>query len=130
MKKNSINVLSVLFFAFWGGILRYLCSVYFSFNGTIMVNLIGCFLLSFLTYFFITSKNFAEWLTIGLGTGFVGSFTTFSSFNLDILKLTLLHNSEYLFFYFTSNIFGGLILAFLGSLMGSCLGSKLIRGEE
>ncbi|KRM97089.1 hypothetical protein FC19_GL000197 [Liquorilactobacillus aquaticus DSM 21051] len=98
--------------------------MWFGFNGTIMVNLIGCFLLALLTYFFITFKNFAEWLTLGLGTGLIGSFTTFSSFNLDIFKLTSLNNSEYLFFYVAINIFGGLVLTFLGSFIGIYLGNK------
>ncbi|WP_057745041.1 fluoride efflux transporter FluC [Liquorilactobacillus capillatus] len=125
MKRKWINALSVLFFGFWGGVLRYLFSRLFNFNGTIMVNLIGCFLLAFLTYFFISFKNFAEWLTVGLSTGLVGSFTTFSSFNLDIFKLLLLNKNGYLIFYVSSSILGGLALAFLGSFLGTLIGHRM-----
>ncbi|KRL37254.1 fluoride efflux transporter FluC [Liquorilactobacillus uvarum] len=130
MRERWINALSVLFFGFWGGILRYQFGIWFNFNGTIMVNLIGCFILTFLTYLFLSFKNPSEWLTIGLGTGLVGSFTTFSSFNLDTLKLILLDKSEYLFFYLIISIFGGLILSFLGFFVGTYLGNKLTQGEK
>ncbi|MCP0887979.1 CrcB family protein [Ligilactobacillus sp. WILCCON 0076] len=129
MRERWINALSVLFFGFLGGMLRYLFTITFDFNGTIMVNLIGCFLLAFLTYFFISFKSFAQWLTIGLGTGFVGSFTTFSSFNLDMFKLVLLNESGYLLFYLLISILGGLLLAAIGSIVGFHLGNKL-QGEE
>lgn len=127
MRKDWANNLSVLFFGFWGGILRYLCSTWFNFNGTILVNLSGSFLLAFLTYFFISFKNLAEWLTIGLSTGFIGSFTTFSSFNLDIFKMLLLNEAtaKYLLFYLSISIFGGLTLAFLGAFVGNCLGNRM-----
>ena len=129
MRESWTNALSVLFFGFLGGMLRYLFTITFNFNGTIMVNLIGCFLLAFLTYFFISFKNFAEWLTVGLSTGFVGSFTTFSSFNLDMFKIVLLNESGYLLFYLLISIFLGLLLAAIGSMVGFYLGNKL-TGEK
>ena len=83
------NYLSVAFFAFWGGLARYGLTEAFSFYGTVIANLLGCFLLAFLTYFFLRKASNRAWLNVGLGTGFVGAFTTFSSFNLDAFKLLL-----------------------------------------
>ena len=47
------NYLSVAFFAFFGGLGRYYLGVLWQSTGTIVANLLGCFLLSFLTYYVI-----------------------------------------------------------------------------
>ena len=60
------NYLSVAFFAFWGGLARYGLTEAFSFYGTVIANLLGCFLLAFLTYFFLRTSNSRAWLTTGL----------------------------------------------------------------
>ena len=69
MKMKIKNLVAVAVFAFFGGIFRYL----FSFNlgewGIMVANLIGCFLLSFLTYYVIERDLLAGWLNLGLGTG-------------------------------------------------------------
>ncbi len=121
---NWRYALSVMFFGFWGGILRYFFGVWFQFNGTIMVNLIGCFSLAFLTYFFLAYKKVSGWFTIGLGMGLVGSFTTFSTFNLDLLKLALAHQNTYLIFYLLLSVFGGLALSFCGYWFGTKTGKR------
>jgi CrcB protein len=80
------NYLSVAVFAFLGGIARAGLNASFNFYGTFWGNIIGCFLLAFFTYFFFEFKDFYEWITVGIGTGFIGAFTTFSTFNLEVLK--------------------------------------------
>ena len=125
---NWRYALSVMFFGFWGGILRYLFGVWFQFNGTILVNLIGCFSLAFLIYFFLSYEKVAGWITVGLGTGLVGSFTTFSTFNLDLLKLALTHQNVYLIFYLLLSVFGGLALSFFFCFLGTKVGQRF--GKE
>ena len=71
------NYLSVAFFAFFGGLGRYYLGVLWQSTGTIVANLLGCFLLSFLTYYVIELNILSGWLNVGLGTGFIGAFTTF-----------------------------------------------------
>lgn len=84
----------LLFFgSFLGALLRYLLSgwVYKYFRptfpyGTIFVNLIGCLVIGFFWGVFdnrILSVNFRIFLFIG----FIGSFTTFSSFVLEDFNL-------------------------------------------
>ncbi|MCT4396173.1 fluoride efflux transporter FluC [Periweissella beninensis] len=110
------NIISIGVFAFFGGTLRYLLGEWLSYNGTILVNLSGSFLLALLTYYAIVNNRWPEWLTVGLGTGFVGSYTTFSTFNIDMLKM-ITQNQAGLLSYFLTTVIGGLGCAFLGYLV-------------
>ncbi|KRL04434.1 fluoride efflux transporter FluC [Liquorilactobacillus oeni] len=130
MQENLKNDASVLFFGFLGGCLRYFFTSWLGPDGTILVNLSGCFLLAFLTYFFLTFKNFSDWLSIGLGTGLIGSFTTFSSYNLDLLKFILLHATGTLIFYLLVSILGGVFFAYTGAYTGTFIGKKLMKGAK
>lgn len=68
-----------------GSILRFIIGQHFNNNsfpyGTLIVNLIGSLFLGFILGF-CTSKYW----TLLLATGFSGAFTTFSTFNWDILQ--------------------------------------------
>lgn len=128
--QNFKNILSIAIFGFIGGICRYLLGFFFDFNGTILVNVVGCFLLAFLTYFMLESETPATWLTLGLGTGFVGSFTTFSSFCLDTLKIIGIHNYGYVLIYLIISIVGGYFSAFYGMKLGKFSGKKMKRRKD
>lgn len=70
-----------------------------------------------------------QWLTVGLGTGFVGAFTTFSTFNLDILKNIQTNLPiEAIIYYFCSIVFG-FIFAMMGMSLGKKIG-RLVREER
>ncbi|HET6871542.1 MAG TPA: CrcB family protein [Sporolactobacillaceae bacterium] len=77
--------------------------------GTFAVNLIGSFLLG-LIYGSGASRS---WVLI-LGTGFMGSFTTFSTFKLENLELALKKNWISWMSYSFLTYAGGLLLAWLG----------------
>lgn len=123
------NYISIACFAFFGGMARYSLNAQWSFYGTFWGNIIGCFLLAFFTYFFMEFKDFRQWLTVGIGTGFVGAFTTFSTFNLDILKNIQAGLPLTALIYFLSSIIFGFIFAFLGMRIGKtwecCLERKI-----
>jgi CrcB protein len=55
--------------------------------GTLVVNLSGSLVMGFLSVLLIHRFNISEQLRIGLLAGFLGSFTTFSTFAIDILQL-------------------------------------------
>ena len=120
---------SIGFFGFWGGISRYLIGLALNFWGTLLVNLLGCFLLALLTYFWLNFHDIANWLSLGLGTGFIGSFTTFSSFCLDSLRL-LESRPLTAIIYLILSSGGGLLLAILGAWLGTYLGKKVKEREE
>ena len=53
-------------------------------------------------------------LVLGIGTGFFGAFTTFSSFTLDTIKLLQMHSYLFAILYFGSSLIGGILMVFLG----------------
>jgi CrcB protein len=83
--------------------------------GTLVVNLLGCFLIGLFsgilnTKFISIDENFKNYITIG----FLGGFTTFSSFSQDFFNLV--NNSNYLlaFIYIFISVFFGLLMFYLG----------------
>ena len=54
--------------------------------GTLTVNVVGSFLMGMLVTFLI-GKNFSESARLLLAVGFLGGFTTFSSFSIETLTL-------------------------------------------
>lgn len=119
------NYLSVAAFAFLGGWARFSLNSQFSQLGTLAGNLLGCFLLAFLTYFLLAFKDFYEWLTVGLGTGFVGAFTTFSTFNLETFKLLQMHLLSWASFYWLSSVIWGIFFSLIGAKIGEFMARKL-----
>jgi fluoride exporter len=53
--------------------------------GTLAVNVLGSFALAFLVQLASTSASFSPQLRLALTTGFLGGFTTYSTFNQDTL---------------------------------------------
>ena len=126
MSDKVKNYLSVAFFAFFGGISRYYLGKIWQSSGTIVANLVGCFLLAFLTYYVIERDLLAGWLNVGLGTGFIGAFTTFSSFTVDFMKLVNVHHLIHAMVYLSISILGG----FLCVTLGYILASRLVKKEK
>jgi len=83
--------------------------------GTLLVNVLGSFLLGLLVFFiFERSTLSSEWRML-LTVGFCGGFTTFSTFSLETVNL--LRNTEYLMatFNIAANVIltiGAVLLAF------------------
>jgi CrcB protein len=80
--------------------------------GTLAVNLVGCFLIGLLAGFF-ELKAPARSFRLFLVTGFLGGFTTFSSFSYESIKL-LQANPVRGLFNVLLNLAGGLALAAVG----------------
>src|SRR6476619_5346492 len=75
-----------------GAILRYLIGLSLFTNSsfpyaTLSINLIGSFLLAWLTTRLFKKTSFPSALSTAIGTGFVGSFTTFSALSVETVQL-------------------------------------------
>jgi CrcB protein len=78
--------------------------------GTLTVNLFGCLLIGCASVFLLEQPK----MSLLLITGFLGGFTTFSSFGLDAMRL--LQQEDYKMFFgyiFLSNVLG-IMLVILG----------------
>ncbi|SFU82677.1 fluoride efflux transporter FluC [Alicyclobacillus macrosporangiidus] len=104
-----MNVLAIALFGAVGGVLRLLLedalpSSHFPF-ATLVMNLMGSFALGHIAVVAIR-KAWPDWLRLGIGTGMIGSFTTFSTFSMDVL--TLFHTSLLLAsIYVLASLLGG-----------------------
>jgi len=90
-----INILLVGFGGFIGSVSRYLASGYvqqamksidFPY-GTLVVNVVGCFIIGFLAQLAEDRGVFTSQSRLFVFTGFLGGFTTFSSFGNETLNL-------------------------------------------
>jgi len=79
--------------------------------GTLLVNLIGSFLLGF-----IVSVGVDALYILLIGTGFLGAFTTFSTFNKELYTLKKFPGKW--FSYFSYTYVGGIMFGSLGYLLG------------
>ena len=113
---NIKTIMSVSIGGFLGGITRYELSVLLGGDGILYANLIGSFLLAFITYYFIERGLLAAWLNAGIGTGFIGAFTTFSSLATTIVKLESQGIIASIGYFLVSSL-GGLALALLGFML-------------
>lgn len=113
---NIKTIMSVSIGGFLGGITRYELSVLLGGDGILYANLIGSFLLAFITYYFIEGGLLAAWLNAGIGTGFIGAFTTFSSLATTIVKLESQGIIASIGYFLVSSL-GGLALALLGFML-------------
>ncbi|MBO8156806.1 MAG: CrcB family protein [Bacillaceae bacterium] len=111
-----------------GSLLRYGVSVIIPDTGgfpypTMTVNLIGCFLLPF-----IINGN---WLTPHLrkivGTGVIGSFTTFSTFSVESIHLITSGHLRFFLTYTGISIFAGICLSAFGFWISSHWNEKQVE---
>ena len=120
---NIKTIMSVSIGGFLGGITRYELSVLLGGDGILYANLIGSFLLAFITYYFIERGLLAAWLNAGIGTGFIGAFTTFSSLATTIVKLESQGRIASIGYFLVSSL-GGLALALLGFMLARKYGGS------
>ena len=89
-----LKVIIVGFGGFFGSVFRYLIYLLsnnligYSFPfGTILVNIIGCFLIGLTYQIFSDMISLSDNLKLFMTVGFLGGFTTFSAFSLDVFLL-------------------------------------------
>ena len=111
-----------------GGIFRFWLSDYthkilpesFPF-GTLVVNVLGSFLLGLIMFYFNDRELLGPNLRIFLAIGFCGGFTTFSTFSLETMNL--FKDAQY--FFALLNIFLQVFLSLLGIYFGYIVSKSL-----
>ncbi|WP_233522673.1 fluoride efflux transporter CrcB [Peribacillus glennii] len=95
--------------------------------GTLLINLLGCFFLGWLLTYASRKVQINERVVLFLGTGFTGSFTTFSAFSVE--TVILLDDGHFLWaaIYVLLSILLGLCFAIAGKALAD---SIFIRGGE
>jgi CrcB protein len=89
--------------------------------GTLLVNMLGSFLLAALMVFGLRSALISPELRLGLTVGFLGGFTTFSTFSYETLRLL----EEGSLWQAGANIVLNVTLCLLFALLGAWVGRLL-----
>lgn len=115
-----MNGLFVAIGGFCGAICRYYISSYINKKigyipfGTLFVNIVGSFLLGYVIALEVKSEFY-----LFFGVGLLGSFTTFSTFMLEISKFFENKQSSQAIIYLLLSIILGVVAAITGIILGS-----------
>lgn len=136
LRKNTWFQLSYIVavgvFGIFGACVRYAISFFnqpvhgLSFPwGTLCINLIGCLVLAYVYRRWAYTQVLPEWFRVGFATGFIGSFTTFSTFSVEWVKM--LEHEQWLFvaLYSGLSLLGGLGAIVAGFELGRRKGTIL-----
>ena len=109
------GVLAVGFGGACGALLRYsviawTAASFFPF-GTLIINIVGCFLLGMINGYFASKKN--SFVSLALGSGFCGGFTTMSAFSQEMVTLLQVSTIQAAI-YLGATLMLGLLAGFLG----------------
>jgi fluoride exporter len=136
-----LNYIAVLIGGFLGALARgWLNSLAFSKGWiipihTLLINLTGSFIIVFILTITSGVLLISPRVTLGLTTGFLGAFTTFSTFTVEVINLG--ENGHYLraLTYIVISNLGGLFLGWLGlklalHLKGKSYNQEILAGEK
>lgn len=110
---NIFSLISVFIGSGLGGVCRWVLSIYFNWQfplGTLIANILGCFVLGFLTRLSPGSEH----IRLLFMTGFCGGFTTFSTFMNESLMLMRGNQLALSLLYIGISLVFGLAAAWLG----------------
>lgn len=91
---------------------------------TLIINLTGCFILSFFLTLTLDRLEINPKLRLAIGTGFLGAYTTFSTFALESINL-LRSNMAWLFLaYILSTSLGCVVFAWFGDVLSRVMAAQ------
>ena len=92
--------------------------------GTLIVNVLGCLIIGFVMQVGLTTDVIPRTLRVVITIGFLGAFTTFSSFSWETLRL--MEDGAWL--AASTNILANVILCLLAVYIGSAIGKVTFGG--
>jgi len=98
--------------------------------GTFLVNLVGCFLLGLFYTIFLQKSAVNPQIRSMITVGFLGAFTTFSTFSLETLNIIKEGNIGIGLLYVGSSIFLGILFVWLGIGVANFFYKIGERGEQ
>lgn len=112
---------------FFGAISRYLLGKWISSKaskrfplGTWVINISGSFLLGFLSSL-QEADAVPAWLWLLLGAGYLGAYTTFSTFGYEAMQLFQNKETKSAVWYIAASIVLGIWFAWMGNIIGPSL---------
>ena len=116
-----------------GALIRYLILKYFNgypanVAGIFLINIIGCFIIGFVSYLSIKKYQLInDRMKIFFTVGFAGGFTTFSAFTQPSLEMFIRHHYHYAVLNMFLSVIIGLIFVSWGMNCGYYLMNYLIK---
>jgi CrcB protein len=92
--------------------------------GTLIVNVVGSFLLGIIMVVGLGSEAISPTVRLTLGTGVMGGFTTYSSFNYETLKLLEDRSYAWATLNLAATLLGCIVAGWLGIGLGRRLSSR------
>jgi len=89
--------------------------------GTLFVNVVGSLLLALLFQLSKTSTWLGPNLQVALGAGFMGGFTTYSTFNLELVRYVEEGQNRVALLYGSATLVGCFTAGFVGIALGRLL---------
>jgi fluoride exporter len=108
-----------------GALLRYYLGIFaggwwdYTFPlGTFLANMIGSFILGYVTMYVFRRKKIHSMAATAIGTGMIGSFTTFSTFSVETVNLVTHSHLFTALIYVVGSVLGGLMMSWAGFKIG------------
>lgn len=89
--------------------------------GTVLVNIIGSFLIGLLMMYFQAQSDLPPSVKLFAVTGVLGGFTTFSTFNMELLTFIRAGEMGFALLYGGLNVVGAFLFCWLGLAAGTAL---------
>lgn len=131
------NCLYIGVFGFFGAILRYFIKNIHIYHykeivpiNTILINVTGSFILALILTFAFEIKDIKEEIRLGIATGFLGAYTTFSTLCKDAAALIAKGFYFSALDYVTISALLGLCAAHFGIVLAREFVSKIIYSKE
>lgn len=112
------NIIAIFIGGGLGSILRYLTNLFCPYP-TIIVNIVGSFIIGFFYVYFMDKSDVSQSLKLAITVGLCGGLTTFSTFSLELFKM--LEKGGYI------QSLGYIILSVLVCLLSTGIGAYLAK---
>jgi CrcB protein len=85
----------------------------------LLINIIGSFFLGLLNTLFSQTEEISDDLKLGITTGLIGAFTTFSTFCKESLMLINAGYFSFFIFYLFASLLLGILFVYIGHLLAN-----------